>query len=90
MRQEDLSNLKSLFEQAEFASTKSDAAKSVKQLEFACSTLKLDPYPRTKLSEAINYAKQASGQVKDKEHWVSCMKDAWNSFEREVKVYGPK
>jgi hypothetical protein len=85
MREEELSNLKNLFEQVEFAPTKIEAAPILKKLEFSCSSYVLEPRAKNTLSKALSYAKSAAGQVSEKEHWVKCMKETLLQFEREVK-----
>ena len=86
MNQEEFSNLKNLFDQIEFASTKADALPLLKKLEFACSSSNLEPPARNILSKAVSYAKSAAGQVVDKQHWLTCMKETWLQFESEVTI----
>jgi hypothetical protein len=38
-----------------------------------------------KLSETITYAKETSGNVKNKEHWISCVRENWHIFESGIK-----
>ena len=88
MENKQLIELKDMIEMVAYASTKNDAKTLVRKLEFKASSLRneIEPYSYGKLKETINYAKSASGQVKDKEHWVSCMESAWYVFEAEVRA----
>jgi len=38
-----------------------------------------------KLGQAINSAKEASGQVQNKDHWISNAKQYWSVFESGIK-----
>ena len=86
MEVKKLSELKEMIEEVAYASTKNDAARLIRKLEFKTSGLRneIEPYPYKKLKEAINYAKNASGQVKNKERSLFCMESAWYVFESEV------
>lgn len=81
-----LVELKDLLERIMHAPTKSSANQDIKKLEFKSSMLRnaVAPYAYEKLSQAIIYSKQASGQVKDKQHWIDCSFRAWYLFEREI------
>jgi hypothetical protein len=82
-----LTELRQLVEQVMHAPTKKDAQKSIRRLEFAASSVKgeIDGYLYDKLIEVICYAKEASGQVKNKDHWISCAKQCWYIFENGIK-----
>jgi hypothetical protein len=70
MDMKQLEDVRELIELVIHASTKDSAKPHIKRLDFAISKLKpeLDPYFAGKLSEAADYAKEASGQVRNKEH----------------------
>ena len=82
-----IAEMKALLYEAIDAPTKTAAKKPIKRLEFRLSRLReqLGGYLSEKLSDAIIYAKQASGSPRDKNHWVTCAKDAWSEFEMRVR-----
>jgi hypothetical protein len=84
---ETIRNLKELLDSATLAPTKKDAKVPLRQLEFAAARVRgdVDSYPYQKLSEAIDYASAASGQVKNKEHWIECMESSWYVFEGHAR-----
>lgn len=86
MEQSQVTELKQLLDEAMLAPTKQDALRSITRMEFLASQLRssIDPYLSMKLQEAIGYAQQASGRVKEKEHWVSCAKQSWYVFENGI------
>lgn len=87
MNMEQLKDIRNLIELVIHARTKADAKPYVNRLDFAVSHAKLlDPYFARKLSEAATYAKEASGQVTNKEHWISCMESSWYVFESHIKT----
>ncbi|MEX2164003.1 MAG: hypothetical protein WD823_07145 [Sulfuricaulis sp.] len=81
-----LEELRQLVEDVMYASTKKEAQYPIKRLEFMASTLRgeIDGYLFGKLGEVISYAKEASGQVKNKDHWISCVERCWYVFESRV------
>lgn len=44
----------------------------------------LSPYTREKLSQVISCSRAASGQVKDKDHWIKQTEHYWGLFQREA------
>jgi hypothetical protein len=82
-----LKELRLLVDKIIYASTKKDAQHPLKRLEFKSSELKgtIDPYLSLKLGEVISFAQEASGRVKSKQHWISCVEQCWISFENGVK-----
>jgi hypothetical protein len=86
-----LETFRKLIERVVYSRTKSDAKPHVATLDFAVSQARsiLDPYFAGKLREAANYAKEASGQVKNKEHWISCMERSWYVFASHVRQRHP-
>ena len=82
MDESEVIELKDLINELVHARTKKDAKSLHNRLNCKASNLagKIDPYYLGKLSEAINFAMDASGQVSDKEHWRSCMERSWYVF----------
>ncbi|MFN7716806.1 MAG: hypothetical protein ACK5QS_15210 [Pseudanabaenaceae cyanobacterium] len=87
MDQNVLDELRQIVNEVAYAATKKDVQKPLKVLEFRASVLKgtIEPYLSVKLSETITYAKEASGNVKNKEHWISCVRENWHIFESGIK-----
>ena len=83
---EEMAELRSLIDRIIYAPTKSAARRDVQRLEFLRCSYKerVNGYLSGKLAEAIGYAKEASGAVKDKEHWISCMEGSWYVFESGI------
>jgi hypothetical protein len=87
MDENTLKELRQLVDEIMYSSTKKDAHCPLKRLEFKSSELKgnIDPYLSGKLSEVISFAQEASGRVKSKQHWISCVEECWIAFENGVK-----
>lgn len=87
MDDKTLNELRQLVDKIMYAPTKKDAQHPLRRLEFVASGLKgtIDPYLSGKLSEVIAYAKEASGRVNNKAHWMSCVEQCWYVFENGVK-----
>ncbi len=79
MDEDRLKELRQLVDQIMYASTKKEAQYSIRRLEFMASMARseIDPYLSGKLGEVISFAKEASGRVKDKDHWVRCVEECW-------------
>jgi hypothetical protein len=86
MDMKELEGIRELIELVVHASTKASAKPYLGRLNFAISNVKpkLDPYFAGKLSEAADYAAEASGQVRNKDHWISCMEQSWYVVESHV------
>jgi len=82
-----LNKLRQLVDEVMYAPTKKDAQHPLRRLEFMASGLNgtIDPYFSGKLSEVIAYSKEASGRVKNKQHWMTCVEQCWYVFENGVK-----
>ncbi|WP_341210204.1 hypothetical protein [Alteromonas stellipolaris] len=82
-----LHELRELLEHVAFASTKKEARSHLNKLKFRETNLKcmLNGYTLGHLSKAINCADQASGNVRDKEKFISDMESYWINFENEVE-----
>ncbi len=86
MNQEEIMKLRRLVDELMFAQTKNDALTPYRKLNFAASIISSDipSNAALKLQEVIVYAKDASGQISDKSHWVSCVESSWYVFESLV------
>ena len=87
MDSNQIKELKRLIDKVVHAPTKKEARILIKELEFMESNLQNEienPYLLGKLSEAINFAKEASGQSGEKQHWISCMERTWYVFESRI------
>lgn len=83
---QDLNELQEEVSRLIWASNKAEAKPIANKLLFKANAFDYEnPCDRIKLIEAINCAKQASGQVPDKEHWISCYQRSWYVFERNIK-----
>lgn len=82
-----IKNLKELMEEVLSSYTKENAKSAIRKLESQANFLseKLTPYARGKLREVISSCKAGAGQVKDKDHWISCAERSWYVFERESR-----
>ena len=82
-----LSEMRQLVDEVMYASTKKEAQHPLRRLEFIASGLNgsIDPYFSGKLGEVIVFAKEASGRVSNKQHWISCAEQCWDTFENGVK-----
>lgn len=82
-----LSELRQLVDEVMYASTKKEAQHPLRRLEFLAAGLKgnMDPYFAGKLGEVIVFAKEASGRVSNKQHWISCADQCWYTFENGIK-----
>ncbi|MFV2044836.1 MAG: hypothetical protein ACC700_16570, partial [Anaerolineales bacterium] len=82
-----IEKLRELVDAVIYAPTKKDAKDPIRRLEFMASHIKgdIDGCLSGKLSEVVSYAKEASGQVRNKEHWISNVKQSWYVFENGVK-----
>ena len=88
MSEVDLKELRSLADRVIYASTKKDAAIPLKQFQFQADQLRgeIDPYLFGKLQQAVGYANEASGNVKNKQHWINSFEQQWYVFENGMKT----
>ena len=86
MDSKKISEIRDLVDEVMYASTKKEAQHPLRRLEFEASGLKgtIDPNLLEKLSQVISYASQASGQVSNKQHWISCAEQSWYVFKTGV------
>ena len=82
-----LAELRQLVDEVVHSSTKKEAQLPIRRLEFFASGLKvdLDPYYAGKLGEVISYAKEASGNSRNKDHWISQVEQGWYTFKHGVE-----
>ncbi|KGE18824.1 hypothetical protein [Paenibacillus wynnii] len=66
---EIISKIERLFEAAILASNKAAAKPFLSEIRSLEVSLNLTPYLRIVFNEFLAYAENASGQVKEKEHW---------------------
>lgn len=82
-----LDEIRSLLDDVVNSMSKKDAASPSRKLDFMIANTvgHLNGYTSGKLREAGNYAKAGSGQVKNKDHYISCMNQSWDVFESDVE-----
>ena len=87
----DLEELENLLNQVAFASSKKEAEAHVRRLEFLASGVRseVSGYTAGKLDQAIIHAKAASGQVKNKDHQLHIMRNAWYIFKSDIQDANP-
>ena len=89
VNREKLSKIKKLIDDVTYSPTKKDAQIPLRELEYISSTIQhkgeIDAYLAGKLNEVISFAKEASGRVRNKDHWISCVNQSWYVFENGVK-----
>jgi len=89
MNANELSTILELINEVINAPTKKDAKPLINRLKSEATKIKPrinDPYFSNKLDEVIIYAEEASGRVTNKEHWESCAKQSWYTFENGVTI----
>ena len=87
MNEEELSKIKSLINELIYSSTKNDGEKPFAALKSQILQYQgeIDSYLLGKLKESVNYAREASGRVKDKEHWIEMSERSLYTFENGIK-----
>lgn len=86
MEDNKLRELRQLIDEVMHADTKKDAEQPLRRLEFLAAVLTetIGPYFSGKLGEVIAYAKEASGRVSNKQHWISCVEQEWHVFKAGI------
>ena len=86
MKENILKDLRALIDEVVYSSTKNSAKAPLAHLEFIVSGIgdDIEPYYLEKLNDVIIYAKKASGQVEDKQHWINNINNAWYIFSNGV------
>ena len=87
----NLEELDKLLNQVAFASSKKEGEAHARRLAFLASSLRseVSGYTAGKLDQAINHAKAASGQVKDKDQQLHRMRNAWYIFKNDIQDANP-
>ncbi|BFH60322.1 hypothetical protein [Paenibacillus azoreducens] len=70
---EECREIEGLINNAITAINKEAAAPFIKRLEFMRETLTIEAPQKNIFAELVAYTKAASGQVKEKEHWISAV-----------------
>lgn len=70
---EEFEKIESLVQQAVNAVNKKEAKPLIDRLNFMKNTLSMQPYERIVFGELISYTSAASGQVRDKQHWINAI-----------------
>lgn len=69
----EFEEIKVLVDKAITASNKMTAEPYIKRLDFMGRTLNIEPYKRIVFGELVSYVSTASGQVRNKEHWIDAV-----------------
>lgn len=69
----DFDEIKTLAFKAISASNKKTAKQFTERLDFIQRSIDIEPYKRIVLSELISYVSAASGNVQEKDHWISAV-----------------
>lgn len=88
MENKILEEFQTLVDDVVNAPTKKDAKFPIRKLEFFVSQLngKLDNYLHGVMKIIVNHAKEASGQVNNKDHWLTNVQDNLNYLKMELKT----
>ncbi len=70
LKSDELAKIETLVESATNAVNKKSAAPYIKQLESIRYKTELTPYVNGVFGELISYVKEASGRVREKDHWT--------------------
>lgn len=70
---EEFEKIESLVQQAVNANNKKEAKPFRDRLNFMKNALTMQPYERIVFSELVAYTTAASGQVRDKQHWLNAV-----------------
>lgn len=86
MNADDLKRIERLVEEAIYSPTKTAAKLPLRKLNTSVLRLRsrFDGYTYRKLREVISFATEASGQVSNKDHWISCVRNSWSVFMSNV------
>ena len=78
----NLDEHRQLVDDVVYASTKKEAQHPLNRLKFLAARLQanMDPYSARKLDQVISYAEEASGRVRDKQHWINQVDQCWYVF----------
>ena len=84
-----INNIEELVKEIVSSPSKAIAQPAITKLEIIHLREKenLPPHINLIFSTLISYAKEASGQVSEKSHWIKCSLDTLNHFKQEVGNY---
>jgi hypothetical protein len=87
MDKSDIQELKRLIDRLIHAPTKATGTPIHNRLNVIASHLsgKISTYSLEKLKESISFARSASGQGRDKDHWEKSTYLSWSVFEKNIK-----
>lgn len=88
MNIKQLEEFRVLIDDVVYATSKNEAKLPIKKLEFFVTHLKgvVDPYFHGVMKTIVNHAKEASGQPRNKEHWLTNVEDNWNYLKMELEL----
>ena len=69
----EFEEIMALVEKALYASNKKSAEQYIKRLYFMKGTLNIEPKELIIYGELVSYVSAASGQVRDKRHWINAI-----------------
>ena len=69
----EFDKIESLVQQAVNANNKKEAKPFIDRLNFMKNTMNMQPYERIVFGELVSYTTTASGQVRDKQHWLNAV-----------------
>lgn len=87
---EEFKKIESLVQQAVSASNKKTAKPFIDRLNFMKNTLNIQPYEKNVFSELVSYVTAASGQVRDKQHWMNFVSQSLYKLEPLPKEGEPQ
>lgn len=70
---EEFEKIESLVQRAVNASNKKESKAFIDRLNFMKNTLNMQPYERIVFGEIVSYTTAASGQVRNKQHWLNAV-----------------
>ncbi|MHB8075661.1 hypothetical protein [Desulfosporosinus fructosivorans] len=85
---EEFEEIKMLADKAVSANNKKLAEPFRNRLDFMQRTLDIEPYKRNVLAELVSYVSAASGQVRDKEHWMGAVNQSLFKLEPSSEDMG--
>ncbi|MDT3698371.1 MAG: hypothetical protein RO469_02990 [Thermincola sp.] len=84
----EFEEIKILADKAINANNKKSAEPFINRLDFMQRNLDIEPHKRNVLAELVSYVSAASGQVKDKEHWMGAVNQSLFKLEPSSKDMG--
>jgi hypothetical protein len=87
MDMNDFKEFRKLVEAVMYSDTKKESQKPIERLQFMAAQMKgdLNGYAKGILKKVVNYAKEASGRVKNKDHWISLVEENWYLLKSEIE-----